>query len=37
MLDGAGVVELMELHGGGLELSVHDAVKKVLLLKKKRK
>jgi len=28
---------LMELHGGGLELSVHDAVKKVLLLKKKIK
>ena len=37
MLDGAGVVELLELHGGGLELSVHDAVKKVLLLKKKKK
>ena len=36
MLEGAGVVELLELYGGGLKLSVHNAVKEVLLLKKKK-
>ena len=30
-------LHLLELHGGGLKLFVHDAVKEALLLKKKSK
>ena len=35
MLEGAGVIELLEFHGGGCTASMHAAVKHVLNIKKK--